>query len=267
MLKQRIVTATVLLLTTWMTVFYCPPFLWTLATGCVAQILFWEFSHMIGLSSFQLRKYLLVSAFLQGMIWLFNYRFGMIESIIILAFWLFVVPLWLFRRWKLKSIFLGWIVGWIMIMPAWVAFQVLRFSSEGVWQFLFIMGIVWVADTVAYVVGKYYGQYKLSVQISPGKSWEGFAGGLIGVVIYLSIFYLFDYYPFSVSWFQGVFFVILLCVISVIGDLLESWLKRCAHIKDSSHLLPGHGGFYDRMDGLIAVMSTSVAFLKLFHLS
>jgi len=266
MLKQRIATATILLLVTWGAVFYFPPFLWTFATGCVAQILLWEFSHMVGLSPSEVRRYLLVSALLQWIIWLLNYRFGIFESIIMLGFWFFIAPLWLVRRWKLNSMFLRWIVGWILILPAWMAFQVLRFSSEDVWPVLFVMGIVWAADTAAYITGKYYGQYKLSVQISPGKSWDGVAGGLIGTVVYLSIFYLFDYQPFSLSWFQGVFFVILLCIISIIGDLLESWFKRCAHIKDSSNLLPGHGGFYDRMDGLVAVMTTCAALLKLLHL-
>lgn len=261
MLKQRVVTACVLLLITISTIFYCPPFLWLILTGVVMQGLLWEFAKMTRMPTYQVKYYLLFSALLQGLLWSFNDQLRTILLSVILVFWFGIAPLWLVKRWPLLPNWTGWVTGWLIMLPAWMAFYVLRPLPAMGGQLLALMGIVWVADTMAYIVGKWHGKHKLADQISPGKSWEGFAGGLTGAILYSLLMDQLGYMPFELSRWTILFLAILLCVISVIGDLLESWFKREAGMKDSSFLLPGHGGLYDRMDGLVAVLAVSMAFL------
>jgi phosphatidate cytidylyltransferase len=128
------------------------------------------------------------------------------------------------------------------------------------------MALVWIADIGAYFSGKAFGKRKLAPSISPGKSWEGAIGGAIAVVLLSALTVLLA--P-SVGWLQDTFVVylqakrgwgltvvilVVICAFSVIGDLFESMLKRRAGIKDSSNLLPGHGGVLDRIDALVPVL-------------
>ncbi|MGS0740321.1 phosphatidate cytidylyltransferase [Glaciimonas sp. GG7] len=130
---------------------------------------------------------------------------------------------------------------------------------------LSVMVIVWTADIGAYFCGKAFGSHKLAQSISPGKSWEGAIGGWLlvlavagGICISPAAIPLADTFPvqlFAVWGWAGLLGVMtVLVVASVIGDLFESLLKRRAGIKDSSHLLPGHGGVLDRIDALIPVL-------------
>jgi phosphatidate cytidylyltransferase len=129
---------------------------------------------------------------------------------------------------------------------------------------LSVMAIVWVADIGAYFFGKAFGKRKLAPSISPGKSWEGALGGALSVIVIASATILFggdllrDTFAVQVQsklgW-GGLFIVLILIVAaSVVGDLFESQLKRRAGMKDSSNLLPGHGGVLDRIDALIPVL-------------
>jgi phosphatidate cytidylyltransferase len=127
---------------------------------------------------------------------------------------------------------------------------------------LSVMLLVWVADIGAYFAGKGFGRHKLAPSISPGKSWEGAVGGWLAVIVVAAIaamlpdfgetFPIKLYLKFGPFGFVAV--VTLLVVASVVGDLFESLLKRRAGIKDSSNLLPGHGGVLDRIDALIPVL-------------
>jgi phosphatidate cytidylyltransferase len=124
------------------------------------------------------------------------------------------------------------------------------------------MALVWVADIGAYFFGKAFGKRKLAPTISPGKSWEGAVGGGIAVLIFsgacIFLPVLHDSFPAKVFALQGlavlVITMILISAASVVGDLFESSLKRRANMKDSSALLPGHGGVLDRIDALLPVM-------------
>ena len=127
---------------------------------------------------------------------------------------------------------------------------------------LSVMAIVWIADIGAYFAGKAFGKRKLAPSISPGKSWEGAIGGAIAVLLLssASVFSTAFYDTFathvqrSLGWGGLVAVMFLVVAASVVGDLFESMLKRRAGMKDSSNLLPGHGGVLDRIDALVPVL-------------
>ena len=129
---------------------------------------------------------------------------------------------------------------------------------------LSVMAIVWAADVFAYFSGKAFGKRKLAPSISPGKSWEGAIGGCIAVLVLATLSIMFagdvlaDTFPVrvqaSLGWAALYQVLILIVAASVVGDLFESQLKRRAGMKDSSNLLPGHGGVLDRVDALVPVL-------------
>lgn len=140
-------------------------------------------------------------------------------------------------------------------------------SIAGLWQqsVLFMvsaMAIVWVADIGAYFAGRAFGRHKLAPSISPGKTWEGVAGGLLGVLVLSAgaalTPALAGSFParllLAYGWPLWVLMICALVAASVVGDLFESMMKRRAGVKDSSALLPGHGGVLDRIDALIPTM-------------
>lgn len=134
-----------------------------------------------------------------------------------------------------------------------------RYQEHGVFYILTLLIVIWVADIAAYFVGRAVGRHKLAPSISPGKTREGAMAGIAGVVIWLLV---------SAQWpesfgadlmrrwglFGSIVLAILLAIFSISGDLFESLLKRRAGVKDSSQLLPGHGGVFDRIDAVVAVV-------------
>jgi len=120
--------------------------------------------------------------------------------------------------------------------------------------------LIWAADTGGYIFGRSFGRTKLFERISPGKTWEGWIGGTLlclGVAYVLSLFLL----DLDLTAWLGV--AIIVAVFGVLGDLVESLLKRSLQVKDSGRLLPGHGGILDRFDSLLMVAPFIVAFLKM----
>ena len=144
---------------------------------------------------------------------------------------------------------------------AWLAF-VAMYASFGITMVISLLAIVWVADIMAYFTGMAFGKHRMSPAISPKKSWEGVAGGMLSVMILGLIFAWFFSWMNTipgvivesmgvVAWIVAAFILVSL---SIVGDLFESALKRQAGIKDSSNLLPGHGGFYDRLDAMMPTL-------------
>jgi phosphatidate cytidylyltransferase len=159
-------------------------------------------------------------------------------------FWVLVAPLWLIRRWSPGR--MGYIVGWILLVPTWAALVDLHGRSPLL--LLAVMALVWIADVAAYFTGRAFGKHKLAPAISPGKTWEGVAGAVLGVLLYGLLV------RGDLPALQGLGTTVLLaCLIfltalSIAGDLFESLIKRQAGLKDSSQWLPGHGGILDRID-------------------
>jgi phosphatidate cytidylyltransferase len=147
----------------------------------------------------------------------------------------------------------------LMMSAAW--FAMAHFLREGVVVLLSVLVIVWVADTAAYFAGRAFGKRKLAPHISPGKTWAGVVGAVVAVIAIAVIAHLVapDAGLLSNRLLAtlGVVGAVLLgavVLLSIVGDLFESLLKRQAGVKDSSHLLPGHGGFYDRIDALLPTL-------------
>lgn len=167
-------------------------------------------------------------------------------------FWATVAPFWLKQRWAVRhSLTLG-VVGWLVLVPMWLAMVRLQATP---WALLQFMAVVWVADTAAYAAGKAWGRRKLAPLISPGKTWEGVLGALGGVALYYgAVLYLAPPAAAYVGGLLGLALALIMVVLSIEGDLFESWMKRQAGVKDSGRLLPGHGGVLDRIDGLTAAL-------------
>lgn len=129
-----------------------------------------------------------------------------------------------------------------------VALCVLRGGNYGMLIILLLFATVWGADTLAYFSGKTFGGPKLAPKISPGKTWAGFFGGVIGACILASALLYWFKFPITAL---SILFIIMLALLAQIGDLFESGLKRHFGVKDSGKIIPGHGGVLDRIDGLI----------------
>ena len=152
-------------------------------------------------------------------------------------------------------------VACVLLLSA-AAYSAIALLRDSFTLLISAMAIVWMADIAAYFSGRRWGRAKLAVQISPGKTWAGAVGALVGVAALATVLYvLAPHWPvFSTVILQRWSFpvgMLLLCglvVLSIVGDLFESLLKRQAGVKDSGTLLPGHGGVFDRIDALLPVL-------------
>lgn len=141
-------------------------------------------------------------------------------------------------------------------------YVVLSGEDGGQWWVLAALIIVVVADTGAYASGLAFGRHKLAPRISPGKTWEGFAGAAVAAMIagtLLGILML------GTPWWEGAIMGLVLMLVATMGDLIESLLKRELGIKDISDWLPGHGGFLDRLDSILPSAAVAYAFFLVFH--
>jgi len=141
------------------------------------------------------------------------------------------------------------------------------YAGEYSWHYLLaIMVFAWSNDSFAYLFGRFFGKHKLFERISPKKTWEGFFGGMAGVVLFAYIVYLL--FPvwtgYKVEMITYIILAVITSVTSTYGDLAESMIKRNLQIKDSGSALPGHGGFLDRFDGLIFSLPACALYLTFF---
>lgn len=168
-----------------------------------------------------------------------------------LLLWTIFIPLWL-RGVTSPSRTVLLATGVIVLASAWYALFALQASAA---RLLALMCVVWIADTGAYFTGRAIGKHKLAPTISPGKTWEGVAGAVVGVALYYGALWWVWAPPFLVDtrWLD-LAIVAGMTILSIEGDLFESWLKRRAGVKDSGTLLPGHGGVLDRIDGVLAAL-------------
>ena len=140
-------------------------------------------------------------------------------------------------------------IGVVLLVPTWIAMVVLHSISP--YWLLLMMILIWGADTGAYFAGRAFGKRKLAPQVSPGKSWEGVAGAMaMTVVVAIVGGILLD--VSGAALFGLVILALVTVAFSIVGDLMESLMKRRVGVKDSGTLLPGHGGVLDRIDSLTA---------------
>ena len=179
--------------------------------------------------------------------------------------WLIVVPFWLIGSWQVRQPLVMVLIGWMLLIPTGLAMMDLRAASP--WWLLGVMGLVWMADIAAYFTGRKFGKHKLAPTISPGKTWEGVIGALIGVTVYVFMIVFLS----GVNTLHSKLPILIMAswlwvALAVVGDLFESAIKRQAGVKDSGTLLPGHGGLLDRIDALTATLPLAAMLLLLQNL-
>lgn len=268
MLRQRVVTALVLVVALLSAIFLLPQNAWLLFAGVLVVVAIAEWGGLIGLHGTARAIYCAVTTVLFFGAALAGGLAGSSSEatrpvLLILfgsgvAFWLTVAPLWLSGKWPLRAGGVGVIVGWLVVVPAGLALVQLR--AEDPMLLLAAMAVVWVADIAAYFVGRAIGRRKLAPGISPGKSWEGAFGAVAFVVVYgFVVAYSWPQLglpnPSGLSGILGFAAgLVLLTAVSIVGDLFESLAKRQAGVKDSGNILPGHGGILDRIDSLTSTL-------------
>jgi phosphatidate cytidylyltransferase len=176
------------------------------------------------------------------------------------CFWFVVAPLWLYAG--LAGAPRGILVA---AGAALLALAGLAAVSLPAGLLLLVLGLVWIADTAAFFAGNAFGRHRLAPSISPGKTWEGVAGAIAAALAYAVIFALpgapLSAYARGAGWAFYLGAVVLLCAVSIVGDLFESALKRRAGVKDSGSLLPGHGGVLDRLDSMLSTLPVAAGLL------
>jgi phosphatidate cytidylyltransferase len=280
--KQRLLTALFLAPLALLAVFYLPLSSFALFVSVVFLLGAWEWSGFCGLANRRSRAvYTLLTGLLLLMLYFLQpialqYLFAdTLTLAMVLAgaiWWLVAVVLvltypqsqyfWVGRDW-LKAL-----MGWLTLLPAWSAIVFVRgldypeAEFTGAWLLFGLLGLVWAADIGGYIVGKPFGKRKLLPQVSPGKTLEGMLGGLLLVLLLVSVV------GYGLSWPADIAFwylaAIVLSGLSVFGDLTESMFKRAAGKKDSGAFLPGHGGILDRIDSLTATAPLYALLLALF---
>lgn len=263
MLKTRVITALVLVCGLLAALFLLPPTGWLVLASAVCAGGAWEWG---GLGGFSTRQRA-IFALLMGAACLLAGSFaGLAGELATVSawlaavyaagavFWLLVAPLWLARKWRIGSMAAAVAVGLVVLLPPALAFAHLRLVSP--WVLLAAMAFVWVADIAAYFAGRAFGRHKLAPAISPGKTWEGAVGAVVGVLVFGLILLgtLGSAVGEAVSVAAVVPLLVALTALSIQGDLFESLLKRQAGVKDSGTLLPGHGGILDRIDSLTSTL-------------
>lgn len=151
--------------------------------------------------------------------------------------------------WSSKPVML--FLGVLLLVGTWVALASIISLENGRYLLLLAVTIIVLADVGGYIAGKLFGRHKLAPTISPGKTWEGLLGGMVLQAFLVGI--LLQLFP-DIDALDLCMLVFPVAICSVIGDLFESMLKRFRGVKDSSNLLPGHGGFLDRLDGVMAAL-------------
>ncbi|MEY3891629.1 MAG: hypothetical protein RL626_707 [Pseudomonadota bacterium] len=256
MLISRILSAFVMLLVFLSSMFLFSGRYFSFVIYIPSLLALFEWSKLLYFKSHEKKIFLLISLIL---IYFIDQHLDADNSRLILliasVFWLCIAPLFLLFKINLKNFFLSALIGWVLVMPLIISLNYLIQLSP--WVVLLVLTSIWLADSGAYFFGKQFGKKKLAPTISPGKTWEGFLGALFVV----SSFSIAVTYLGFVNSYMAIFFFNLILVLSVEGDLFESYIKRMAKVKDSGDLIPGHGGVLDRIDSLCSSLPLATLIL------
>jgi phosphatidate cytidylyltransferase len=278
MLAQRVITALVLLALLLPALFASAPWPFALLTLVLIAAAGWEWARLNGGASLACVAFgaVLACACAAAL------AAGWTTSAPALIWWIATLVWVLGGAWALKAGPAGWpalplsgrwALGFLALWTAWLALASAR--VVGINFILSVFCLVWAADIAAYFGGRTFGKRKLALSISPGKSWEGVWSGMLGVMLLAFAWVAFDrsgridsgsLYTRLLDAHGAmalVFVLIFLSAMSVVGDLVESLVKRSAGAKDSSGLLPGHGGVLDRVDALLPVFPLALAMISL----
>ncbi|MBA4742148.1 MAG: phosphatidate cytidylyltransferase [Azoarcus sp.] len=257
MLRERVLTAVVLVAGLLAALFLAPAVVWLILVAIACALAAREWAVLGGFSATEGAGYaafvglacVVAGGYVDevpslGLLWLYAAA---------AVFWLVIAPLWMRHRWALSGRAAAAGVGMLVLLPAALALVHLR--AVDVWLPLGAMGLVWVADIAAYFCGRRFGRIKLAPSISPGKTREGALGAIIAVMLAgLVLYAVGDGALRQLPLVAWVALLVVLTLLSIGGDLFESLLKRQAGLKDSGTLLPGHGGVLDRIDSLTSTL-------------
>jgi phosphatidate cytidylyltransferase len=256
MLKQRIITALILLPVALCGFFLLSGASFALFIGVVVSLGAWEWARLAGFAAQSAR--IAFAVFVAALLLLLYLMPGLAPWVLVAALIWWALATWLVltfpessRYWSSALCKLS--IGLLILLPAWQGLVLIKQWPLGNWLILAVMVLVWGADIGAYFSGKAFGKRKLAPKVSPGKSWEGVYGGLAAsLLITLAVGISRDWSVAQLLF--GLLGAAVVVFISVVGDLTESMFKRQSGIKDSSNLLPGHGGVLDRIDSLTAAI-------------
>lgn len=267
MLKQRILTALVLIALMVWVLFAWPQPAFAVFLGVFILVGVWEWTALCGLQKLPVRLAYVMLVGIVGAVLAASPVLLAMPSLVwpvmavVVLWWLWAfIELLVYvdaRHGFLASMPGKLLSGFFLLLPAWIVPLVLRELPDtglpdGRWLTLYLFGIVWTADTGAYFAGHRWGKTKLAPHVSPGKTWEGVTGGLVAVLILALAAGVFGWHFAGLELIAWVVLSLTTAFVSVFGDLFESRAKRAAGVKDSGTLFPGHGGVLDRIDAYTA---------------
>ena len=262
MLRQRFFTACILFLVVLGILFYAPSSWFIVLVWLLCLVGIYELTAMYKFDKINQIGLMVVLTLLAFLLYFVPRDINVELQVISLITWCVIAPIILIIQPKYFSHLSISILATIIFVPAFYALVTL-YNLLGSWYLLSIMFIAWISDTGAYFIGKKYGRHKFAPKISPNKSVEGALGGIFFVLIYLICLKTLGYNVFGYTWISIIKCSLILTIVGIVGDLFESCLKRGANVKDSGMILPGHGGIFDRVDSLFAIIA--VAFAILIH--
>jgi phosphatidate cytidylyltransferase len=251
MLKQRILTAIILIPMVLLAIYYLPQHLFEALLCAIMLGCAWEWTNLMPITNTLERIIFLclIALICYAITWvamgyfLYTVMFGVVLAIV-------TVHYYQLKQTPTKlSEFYWYLIGTLLFVSCWYSINIIRFKVGGSNALLVLLLLVWVTDSAAYFSGKYFGKDKLATAISPNKSWQGVKGAALAVLVLTIIEGVIVRTNFPAFLFM-VIMNITTFIVAIYGDLFESMMKRIANCKDSGSLLPGHGGLLDRLDSL-----------------
>jgi len=251
-LKQRVLTAVVLVVILLGVMLGLPPMATVALITVLVLIGAWEWAAFIGKGTPAARAAYtaLVAAALIASLYFYSLspQFVSVTMTVAMVWWM-VAFLWIcLAPTRVNPVSAG-LAGLLALVPCWLALVYVTVATQSTYWVLFTLALVWAADTGAFFTGRWLGRVLLAPRVSPKKTWEGVVGGVLAsaLVAWLAATFL-----FSVNVWQFVLLCTAVAAVSIVGDLTESMLKRAVGLKDSGNVFPGHGGMLDRIDSVTA---------------
>jgi phosphatidate cytidylyltransferase len=273
MLKQRVITA-LCLAAVLLSFLFAPAVVSLLFFAAVVTIAAWEWAGLAALAGRARAVYALGMAALIALCWWLLLPEGEIDALAVrqllgwgcagwalLLLWVMAYPgstgIW-------GSVPSRIVLGVVVLLPAWIGLAYLRLDQAGSWLILYVIALVACADIGAYFAGRAFGRHKMAPAVSPGKTLEGLAGGITAVALFALLISAIAL-PAAISPSAFLLLSMATALASVLGDLVESMVKRHRGVKDSGTLLPGHGGVLDRIDSLAAAIPVFAFGMVIVH--